>query len=111
MAGINFALAENQGRSRTPLDEIGQVVIDTVEEMYAGAKGQRVQSDEFTDKGGAEKFLSDMRAYGYWRKDTTGRLLVTGNLAKGPGWSKDKETFVIRVTVDDFPAETPAESA
>jgi len=94
-------------KQRLNMDEIDPDVMQAVEEAYEFGQanpGMKLQTPEFADKAGAEEFLKHARSYAYWRKDSTGRLTVTGNPVKG----QTKGTFVARFSVTDFVEPAPA---
>lgn len=112
MAGLALSPIKG-GKSRTPLADIDQSVIDTIDEAYEYFKDNegRLQTEPFTDKEAGEDWLSDARSYAYQRP--AGRLVVSGNTARAPGNSeKDgKGPYVVRFTVEAYvaPASATAE--
>lgn len=113
MAGLNLTPIQPSGRGsgRKAMEDIPANVAETVEEAWgffsdAANEGQRLETDEFATREEAETFLSNARAYAYWRKDTKGRLTVSGNSAKG----KSKGKFVARFSVTAFVEAEDSES-
>lgn len=111
MAGLNLTPIAPTGRAggRKAMEDIPAAVAETVEEaaeFFADPvnAGARLETEQFPTRDEAETFLSDARAYAYHRKDTKGRLTISGNTAKGT----DKGKFVARFTIEPY-VETPAE--
>lgn len=86
MAALELTkLAESGRRSRTPLDEISDDLIQTVEEAYADSDGNansRYETPSLGSKTDAEEWLHNARSYGWHRgqgDNAKGRIVIAGN--------------------------------
>lgn len=95
------------GRTRTPADEIPEDTAQAVEEAFEYCQANpnmRLETEPYDTKESAEQFLKDARSYAYHRKDSKGRLVVTGNPAtKAVG---DVKKYVARFTVEPYVEST-----
>jgi hypothetical protein len=99
---LELTAIEPSGKTRVPLEDIEPDVVQAVEEALEFCRGtsQRLEAS-FADKDTAEDFLHQARSYAYWRKDTTGRLVVSGNpTSKGKARFRVEE-YVAPVTTGE----------
>jgi hypothetical protein len=103
MSSLNLVPATGGKGARKSLDELEDFIGQTVLEAYAYngseddvSKG-RLATENFAGPAEAEEFLSDCRAFAYQNDP---RLVVTGNLAKGAGWTEESPVMVAKFKVD-----------
>jgi hypothetical protein len=105
MSSLNLVPATGGKGARKSLDELEDFIGETVLEAFAyngsedDVSNGRLATEAFADSEEAEDFLRDCRAFAYQNEP---RLVVTGNLAKAPGWTKETPVMVAKFKVDPY---------